>query len=159
MSWDFSTDPDFQEQLDWMGEFVRQEIWPLEAIWHELGSTGCARALAPLQEQVKAARAVGRPPAARARRPGHGPGAPRPDARDPRHLADRAARVRQRRARLGQLRDPRARRHRPSRRTAGCTRCSPGDLRSAFSMTEPHTPGSDPTQLAHARRARRRRTG
>ena len=23
-----------------------------------------------------------------------------------------------------------------------------GDLRSAFSMTEPHTPGSDPTQLA-----------
>ena len=30
MSWDFSTDPDFQEQLDWMSEFVRTEIWPLE---------------------------------------------------------------------------------------------------------------------------------
>ena len=25
MSWDFSTDPDFQQQLDWMNEFVRSE--------------------------------------------------------------------------------------------------------------------------------------
>ena len=33
MSWDFSTDPEFQEQLDWMAAFVREEIWPLEAIW------------------------------------------------------------------------------------------------------------------------------
>ena len=33
MSWDFSTEPDFQEQLDWMREFVRSEIWPLETIW------------------------------------------------------------------------------------------------------------------------------
>jgi len=40
MSWDFSTDPDFQEQLDWMRDFVRREIWPLEAIWHELGLEG-----------------------------------------------------------------------------------------------------------------------
>ena len=39
MSWDFSTEPDFQEQLDWMAEFVRSEIWPLESIWHESGST------------------------------------------------------------------------------------------------------------------------
>src|SRR5438270_10344216 len=27
MTWDFSTDPDYQEQLDWMAEFVRREIW------------------------------------------------------------------------------------------------------------------------------------
>ncbi len=54
MSWDFSTDPDFQEQLDWMGELVRREIWPLEAIWHELGLDGLREAIAPLQEQVKA---------------------------------------------------------------------------------------------------------
>ena len=36
---------------------------------------------------------------------------------------------------------------RRSRRSAGCTRCSPGEIKSAFSMTEPETPGSDPTQL------------
>src|SRR4051794_29280813 len=53
MSWDFSTEPDFQEQLDWMSELVRNEIWPLEAIWHDLGMDGLARALAPIQEQVK----------------------------------------------------------------------------------------------------------
>ena len=53
MSWDFSTDPDFQAQLDWMDEFVRREIWPLEAIWHELGLQGLSEAIAPLQEQVK----------------------------------------------------------------------------------------------------------
>src|SRR5437764_12674048 len=53
MSWDFSTDPDFQEQLDWMNEFVRREIWPLETIWRELGLDGLREAIAPLQEAVK----------------------------------------------------------------------------------------------------------
>jgi acyl-CoA dehydrogenase len=53
MSWDFSTDPDFQRQLDWMSEFVRREIWPLESISRELGMGGLAEALAPLQEQVR----------------------------------------------------------------------------------------------------------
>jgi len=36
MAWDFSTDPDFQEQLDWMAQFVRAEIWPLETLVEEL---------------------------------------------------------------------------------------------------------------------------
>lgn len=53
MSWDFSTEPEFQEQLDWMATFVREEIWPLEAIWQDLGIDGLTRAIAPLQEQVK----------------------------------------------------------------------------------------------------------
>src|SRR3984885_1200797 len=53
MSWDFSTDPDFQKQLDWMNELVRREIWPLAAIWHDLGIDGLAEAMTPLQEQVK----------------------------------------------------------------------------------------------------------
>ena len=53
MSWDFSTDPDFQAQLDWMRDFVRSEIWPLEAIWHDLGLEGLREAIAPLQDQVK----------------------------------------------------------------------------------------------------------
>src|SRR5260370_41205568 len=53
MSWDFSTDREYQEQLDWMAEFVRREIWPLESIWHELGLEGLRQAIAPLQEEVK----------------------------------------------------------------------------------------------------------
>src|SRR6266851_4594838 len=53
MSWDFSTDREYQEQLDWMAEFVRREIWPLESIWHELGLDGLRQAIAPLAEQVK----------------------------------------------------------------------------------------------------------
>ena len=37
-----------------MRDFVRAEVWPLETIFEELGETGFARAIAPLQEQVKA---------------------------------------------------------------------------------------------------------
>ncbi len=32
MAWDFSTDPEFEQQLDWMRTFVREEIWPIEPI-------------------------------------------------------------------------------------------------------------------------------
>src|SRR5690349_10871472 len=53
MAWDFSTDPEFQEHLDWMREFVREEIWPIETLWGELGLDGLRRAMTPLQEQVK----------------------------------------------------------------------------------------------------------
>ena len=32
MTWHFETDADFQEQLDWIDEFVREEIEPLDFI-------------------------------------------------------------------------------------------------------------------------------
>ena len=32
MAWDFSTDPEFEEQLEWMRAFVREEVWPIETI-------------------------------------------------------------------------------------------------------------------------------
>ena len=32
MAWDFKTDPEFQEKLDWMETFVRDEIFPLETL-------------------------------------------------------------------------------------------------------------------------------
>ncbi len=51
MSWDFSTEPEFQEKLDWMREFVREEIWPLETL--QLEYDQIRRAFAPLQEEVK----------------------------------------------------------------------------------------------------------
>ena len=53
MAWDFSTPPEFQAQLDWMRSFVREEIWPIEPVFEELGQAGFDRVIAPLQEQVK----------------------------------------------------------------------------------------------------------
>ena len=35
MGWDFETDPAFQERLDWVARFVREEVEPLD---HVLGS-------------------------------------------------------------------------------------------------------------------------
>ncbi|HEV2786548.1 MAG TPA: acyl-CoA dehydrogenase family protein, partial [Solirubrobacteraceae bacterium] len=52
MAWDFSTDPEFQEQLDWMAQFVREEIWPRETLG--LDGARVDRALRPLQEEVRA---------------------------------------------------------------------------------------------------------
>src|SRR5215207_3068126 len=53
MAWDFSTDPEFQEQLDWMRELVRTEVWPIETVIDELGEEGFRTAIRPLQERVK----------------------------------------------------------------------------------------------------------
>ncbi len=53
MSWEFSTEPEFERQLEWMRSFVREHIWPLETLVDELGWDGLVRAAAPLQEQVK----------------------------------------------------------------------------------------------------------
>ena len=30
MAWDFETEPEFQEKLDWADEFVREEVEPLD---------------------------------------------------------------------------------------------------------------------------------
>src|SRR5271165_1540348 len=51
MAWDFETDADFEEELGWMRIFVREELYPLETLGltpHQL-----ERALAPLKEDVK----------------------------------------------------------------------------------------------------------
>jgi acyl-CoA dehydrogenase len=52
MTWDFSTDPDFQQHLDWMNDFVRAEVWPLDTL--DLSWPDLRRAIAPLRERVKA---------------------------------------------------------------------------------------------------------
>ncbi|MBS1842845.1 MAG: acyl-CoA dehydrogenase family protein [Actinobacteria bacterium] len=51
MAWDFSTDPEFQEKLDWALRFVEREIYPLETL--ELDHEEFRRVIAPLQEQVR----------------------------------------------------------------------------------------------------------
>lgn len=57
MPWDFETDPDYQRQLDWVDEFVRVEVEPLDSY---LGSPFDVldpkrnKLVRPLQQQVKA---------------------------------------------------------------------------------------------------------
>jgi acyl-CoA dehydrogenase len=52
MAWDFSTEPDFEEKLEWMRSFVREEIMPLETL--DLSPEEIRRGTAPLKEEVKA---------------------------------------------------------------------------------------------------------
>ncbi|HVC70874.1 MAG TPA: acyl-CoA dehydrogenase family protein [Acidimicrobiales bacterium] len=57
MGWDFSTDPEFQEKLDWMNGFVRDEIEPLDLVWggrafHPLSET-LRKVIDPLKQQVR----------------------------------------------------------------------------------------------------------
>jgi len=54
--WDFSTDPQFQEELDWATRFVHEEVEPVDAvIGHPADVRSPLRAalIRPLQEQVK----------------------------------------------------------------------------------------------------------
>jgi acyl-CoA dehydrogenase len=146
MAWDFSTDPEFQEQLDWMRDLVRDEVWPIETVFDELGEDGFRRAIAPLQERVKQRGlwAAHLPPDLGGQGFGQvklglmheilgsSPFAPAvfgnaaPDSGNSEILA------------LAGTPDQKERYLHP---------LLAGDLRSAFSMTEPETAGSDPTLL------------
>src|ERR1700683_5533077 len=53
MAWDFSTEPEFEEKLAWMREFVREGIWPIETIGEEITQEQLDAIYAPLREQVK----------------------------------------------------------------------------------------------------------
>src|SRR5947209_1421004 len=144
MAWDFSTEPEFQEKLDWMREVVREEVWPLETL--ALSYDALQRALAPLQAEVRERGlwAAHLPPELGGQ--GYGqvklglmheilgtsPFAPfafgnaAPDSGNSEILA------------LAGTPEPKERWLEP---------LLAGEIRSAFSMTEPDTAGSDPTQL------------
>src|SRR5215210_7916866 len=131
MAWDFSTEPEFQEQLDWMRDFVREEVWPIETVFEELGQDGFERAVAPLQERVKERGlwAAHLPPDLG----GQGFG----------------------QVKLGLMHEilgsspfaPSAFGNQAPDSGNSEVLAMAGDLRSAFSMTEPDTAGSDPTLL------------
>ncbi len=58
MAWDFSTDPEFEAQLEWMRGFVAEEIEPLDLVFRDPAAhvdprSPAARAMAPLKEEVK----------------------------------------------------------------------------------------------------------
>ena len=59
MAWDFSTDPEFQDQLDWMREFVATEIEPMDLVFRHPAApfdihSPAHKAMAPLKPIVKA---------------------------------------------------------------------------------------------------------
>jgi acyl-CoA dehydrogenase len=49
--WDFETEPEFEEQLAWAREFVRDEVTPLELL--DVEQPVMDRIMAPLKEEVK----------------------------------------------------------------------------------------------------------
>ena len=59
MAWDFETEPEFQEKLEWMDEFVRDEVEPMDLIWNHSGDVfdtknpATRAVIAPLQDEVK----------------------------------------------------------------------------------------------------------
>jgi len=56
MSWSFETDPEYQAQLDWVADFVEQEVAPLDLVFetpYDTADKAMMSALRPLQEQVR----------------------------------------------------------------------------------------------------------
>jgi len=59
MAWDFETEPDFQRKLDWMDEFVRAEVEPLDLVFRgpadpfDPARKGPSAAMAPLKRIVR----------------------------------------------------------------------------------------------------------
>lgn len=51
MAWDFSTEPEFEEKLAWMRDFVREHVYPLETL--EMDWRTFWRVIEPLEQQVK----------------------------------------------------------------------------------------------------------
>jgi acyl-CoA dehydrogenase len=56
MAWDFETEPEFQRQLDWIDEFVKNEVEPLDLILgfpYEVNNPKRNALVRPLQAEVK----------------------------------------------------------------------------------------------------------
>ena len=145
MTWDFSTEPEFEKKLEWMRRFMHDEVYPLEVA--DLDDQGFMAAVKPLQEEVKRQKlwATHLPPELGGQGYGQvklglmheiegasvwGPivfGNQAPDSGNSEILANFGTKEQKERW-LYPLLD--------------------GRIRSAFSMTEPGTAGSDPTLLS-----------
>src|SRR5919206_4103331 len=146
MAWEFSTDPEFEAQLEWMREFVREEVWPIEAIEREIDQAQLDRINAPLQAEVKARSLWAAHLSPELGGQGFGQvklglmneilgtsifapnafGCQAPDSGNSEIIALAGT---------------------PEQKERWLYPLLNGELKSAFSMTEPETAGSDPTQL------------
>jgi acyl-CoA dehydrogenase len=147
VAWDFSTEPEFAEHLEWMREFIREEVWPIETIADECDQEQLDRIYAPLKERVKERGLWAAHLAPELGGQGFGQvkmglmqeilgtsllyappvfGCQAPDSGNGEILAIAGT---------------------PEQKALWLHPLLTGRYRSAFSMTEPDTPGSDPTQL------------
>ncbi len=53
MAWDFSTDPAFAAELDWIRQVVIDEIEPLDLVKHQMSPEAWKRATEPIKQSVK----------------------------------------------------------------------------------------------------------
>src|SRR5665213_2731902 len=54
MAWDFETDPEFQKKLDWIEDFMAEEVEPVSYLGMAIyGSAGREEFIKPLQQQVR----------------------------------------------------------------------------------------------------------
>ncbi|NNN00945.1 MAG: acyl-CoA dehydrogenase, partial [Acidimicrobiaceae bacterium] len=51
MAWDFETEPEFEEKLEWMRDFVKEEIFPIETL--NLAHDQMIKFIKPLQDEVR----------------------------------------------------------------------------------------------------------
>src|SRR3954453_1073026 len=148
MAWDFSTDPEYERQLEWADGFVRANLWPLEALMlgGELDLQALDRAIAPMKDEVRERGMWATHLPSELGGQGHGQvklgllheilgtcviapnafGCQAPDSGNSEILALAGT---------------------PEQKDRWLHPLLAGDLKSAFSMTEPHTAGSDPTLL------------
>jgi acyl-CoA dehydrogenase len=146
MAWDFSTEPEFEEKLAWMRGFVKDEVWPLEVIAGDVDRETFMRVVRTLQDEVKQRQlwATHLPPELGGQ--GYGQvklglmheiegssmwaplvfGNQAPDSGNSEILAHFGT---------------------PEQKEQYLRPLLDGRIRSAFSMTEPETAGSDPTLL------------
>jgi acyl-CoA dehydrogenase len=57
VAWDFETEPELQERLDWADTFVREEVEPLDLLWGGLEFTPLddarRKVIDPLKQEVR----------------------------------------------------------------------------------------------------------
>ena len=143
---DFAVEPEFQAQLDWMREFVDNEIEPLELFYEDMSDANWRKATEPLKDEVRARGLWACHLDAELGGQGYGQvklalmheilgrcstapnvfGNQAPDSGNSELIAIGAT---------------------PEQRTKWLEPLLRGELTSSFSLTEPHYSGSDPTMI------------